>query len=51
MIITCRYQTKFILSEAVFLPGFRTLGPLSGRTERLKGGREGEKQVTFFRYS
>ena len=49
--ITCRYQIKSLLSEAVFLPDFVHWEPLSGRTERLKEGGEGEKQVTFFRYS
>ena len=34
----------------VFLPGFHTLGS-TGPTEKLKGGHEGEKLVTIFRYS
>ena len=34
----------------VFLPGFHTLGS-TGPTENLKGGHEGEKRVTIFRYS
>ena len=49
---TCRHKTKFILSEAVFLPGFRTLGT-TGPKDKLRGGHEGEtEQVTIiFRYS
>ena len=50
MIITCRHQTKFTLSEAVFSPGSYT-GNLTGPKEKLRGGHEGEKQVTIFRYS
>ena len=34
----------------VFLPGFHTLGS-TGPIENLKGGHEGEKRVTIFRYS
>ena len=44
LIITCRHQTQFILSEAVSLLGFHTLGT-TGPTERLNGGHEGETQV------
>ena len=38
MIITCRHQTKSILSEAVFLPGFRTLGTTVRTHREGKGG-------------
>ena len=51
MIITCRHQIKFTLSGAVFLPGFRTLGTLTGPKEKLRGAQEGEKQVKIFRHN
>ena len=38
------------METTVFLPGFSTLGS-TGPTEKLKGGHEGEKRVTIFRYS
>ena len=38
MIITCRHQTKSIPSEAVFLPGFRTLGTTVRTPREGKGG-------------
>ena len=36
--------------SVVFLPGFYTPGS-TGPMEKLKGGHEGEKRVTIFRYS
>lgn len=38
------------VASSVFSPGFSTLGS-TAPIEKLKGGHEGEKQVTIFRYS
>ena len=42
------FDPKFS-QKAVFLPRFSTLGS-TGPTEKLKGGHEGEKQVTVDEY-
>ena len=50
MIITCRHQLIYIVRSSV-LTRISYAGNLTGPKEQLRGGHEGEKQVTIFRYS
>ena len=44
------FNIHYPIISVLFVPGFSTLGS-TGPIEKLKGGHEGEKQVTIFRYS
>ena len=49
MKLICSFFIRNLAKERCFLPRFSTLGS-TGPTEKLKGGHEGEKQLTVYEY-